>query len=144
MEVKVINKSNNPLPTYQTEGSSGLDVCAFLEKPLLLKPLERALIPTGLYFEIPSNLEIQIRPRSGLALHHGITLLNSPATIDSDFRGEVKILIVNLGNHNFLIQNGMRIAQLVFSKIEKIKLRQVENIETTLRNENGFGHTGNQ
>lgn len=144
MEIKVINKSKNPLPAYQTEGSSGLDVHAFLEDFIELKPLERALVPTGLYIEIPENYEIQIRPRSGLALKHGITLLNTPATIDSDYRGEIKILMINLGQENFKIENGMRIAQLVFSKIEKIQWKEVNEMESTSRNENGFGHTGSK
>ncbi len=142
MKVKVINKSNHPLPQYQTEGSSGLDIHAFLEYPLKLKPLERILVPTGLYFEIPDGYEIQIRPRSGLAFQYGITLLNSPATIDSDYRGEIKVLMINLGKEDFLIEDGMRIAQIVFSKVEKVYLENVQVIESTDRNENGFGHTG--
>lgn len=144
MEIKVINKSKNPLPSYQTEGSSGLDVYAFLEDIIELEPFERTLVPTGLYIEIPDNYEIQIRPRSGLALKHGITLLNTPATIDSDYRGEIKILMINLGQENFKIENGMRIAQLVFSKIEKIQWKEVNEIESSSRNENGFGHTGSK
>ncbi|GIV44174.1 MAG: deoxyuridine 5'-triphosphate nucleotidohydrolase [Bacteroidia bacterium] len=144
MKVRIINTSNNPLPKYQTEGSSGLDVSAFLEKPIEIKPLERVLVPTGLYLEIPSGYEVQIRPRSGLALNYGITLLNSPATIDSDYRGEIKILIINLGQENFMIENGTRIAQLVFSKIEKIQWSEVLEIDSTERNQNGFGHTGNK
>ncbi len=144
LEIKVINNSNNPLPKYQTEGSSGLDVFAFLENPIELKPFERVLIPTGLFLEIPESFEIQIRPRSGLALNHGITLLNTPATIDSDYRGEVKILMINLGQENFIIENGMRIAQFVVSKIEKIQWNEVFKIEVTERNQNGFGHTGSK
>lgn len=144
LKVRIINTSNNPLPKYQTEGSSGLDVSAFLEKPIEIKPLERVLVPTGLYLEIPSGYEVQIRPRSGLALNYGITLLNSPATIDSDYRGEIKILIINLGQENFMIENGTRIAQLVFSKIEKIQWSEVLEIDSTERNQNGFGHTGNK
>lgn len=144
VKIKIINKSSNPLPEYQTAGSSGLDVRAFIEKNIQIKPFERKLIPTGLYIEIPEGYEVQIRPRSGLAFQHGITLLNTPATIDSDYRGEIKILLINLGTENFVIENGMRIAQLVFSKIEKIQWEEVTIIEETLRNHNGFGHTGNK
>lgn len=144
MKVRVVNTSSNPLPKYQTEGSSGLDVPAFLESSIELRPLERVLIPTGLYLEIPSGYEAQIRPRSGLAFRHGVTLLNSPATIDSDYRGEIKVLMVNLGQEDFIIENGMRIAQLVFSKIEKIQWDEVLEIGNTERNQNGFGHTGNK
>lgn len=144
LEIKVINKSNNPLPKYQTEGSSGLDIRAFLENPVEIKPLERILVPTGLFLEIPNGYEIQLRPRSGLALNHGITLLNTPATIDSDYRGEIKVLMINLGHENFTIENGMRIAQLVFSKIEKIQWKEVLDLEITERNQNGFGHTGSK
>lgn len=142
MEIKVINTSNHPLPKYQTVGSSGLDVFAFLDNSIELKPLERVLVPTGLFLEIPEGFEIQIRPRSGLALKHGITLLNTPATIDSDYRGEIKVLLINLGQENFIIENGMRIAQFVVSKIEKIQWIETSKIEITERNQNGFGHTG--
>jgi dUTP pyrophosphatase len=142
LEVKVINRSNNLLPEYQTEGSSGMDIRANLENPLILNPMDRVLVPTGLYFEIPKGYEIQIRPRSGLALQHGITLLNSPATIDSDYRGEIQVLLINLGKELFTIENGMRIAQLVFSKVEKVQLKMTEKIDFTIRNQNGFGHSG--
>jgi len=142
LNVKIINQSGNPLPTYATEGSAGMDIRANLDIPVVLKPMERKLIPTGLFIELPDGFEAQIRPRSGLAISHGITCLNSPGTIDSDYRGEIKIILVNLSNEDHTIQNKDRIAQMIVSKVEKVKWDEVETIASTLRNEGGFGHTG--
>jgi dUTP pyrophosphatase len=142
LEIKIINKSSYPLPCYETKGASGVDIRAFLREPITLKPLERILVPTGLYLEIPDGYEIQIRPRSGLALKNGLTLLNSPATIDSDYRGEIMVLVINLSEQAVQIENGMRIAQMVCSKVEKIQWKETYEITTTERNQNGFGHTG--
>jgi len=142
LNVKIINQSGNPLPTYATEGSAGMDIRANLEVPVVLKPMERKLIPTGLFIELPDGFEAQIRPRSGLAINHGISCLNSPGTIDSDYRGEIKIILVNLSKEDHTIQNKDRIAQMIVSKVEKVKWDEVETITSTLRNEGGFGHTG--
>lgn len=144
MEVKVINKSNNPLPEYSTPQSAGMDLRAFIEEPLTLRTLDRVLIPTGIYIELPEGYEAQVRPRSGLALKHGITVLNSPGTIDADYRGEIGVILINLSNIPFTIASGTRIAQLVFSKCEKAELVEVEEINNTERGEGGFGHTGNK
>jgi dUTP pyrophosphatase len=142
MKVKVVNKSSNRLPEYKTVGAAGLDLCAYLSEPIKINPLERALIPTGLFLEIPNGYEAQIRGRSGLALNHGITLANGVGTIDSDYRGEVKIIIINLGNESFVVNNGDRIAQMVFTKYERADFIEVVEINETARGENGFGHTG--
>ncbi|UCH66404.1 MAG: dUTP diphosphatase [Ignavibacterium sp.] len=131
-----------PLPSYSTEGSSGMDIRAALKKTLLLKPKEIELIPTNLTVEIPIGFEIQVRPRSGLAATHGIGILNSPGTIDADYRGEIKIIIINLGKDDFTIQPGDRIAQLVVSKIYRANLKEVEELNMSGRGEGGFGHTG--
>lgn len=144
MEIKAINLSANPLPSYATEGSSGMDLRANLEHNEILHPLERKLIPTGLFLEIPTGFEAQVRPRSGLALKHGITCLNTPGTIDSDYRGEVKVLLVNLSNEAFSISPGERIAQLVICKIEKATLKLADGLTDTKRSDGGFGHTGVQ
>lgn len=145
--VKVYNKSNNSLPTYETDGSAGMDVRAFLpENPVHIKPRERALIDTGLYVEIPKGYEIQVRPRSGLALKKGITVLNTPGTIDSDYRNSIGIILINQGNEVFSVLNGDRIAQLVLNEVPQIKWEQVSNKEdlsNTTRGLNGFGSTGN-
>ena len=143
VEIKIINTSDNKLPEYATTGSSGLDLRANLTDPVTLKPLERAMVPTGLFLEIPLGYEAQVRPRSGLAYKHGITCLNSPGTVDSDYRGEIKIILINLSQEEHTINNGDRIAQMVICKIEKAALQPVEQLETTLRGEGGFGHTGN-
>lgn len=143
VEIKIINTSDNKLPEYATTGSSGLDLRANLTDPVTLKPLERAMVPTGLFLEIPLGYEAQVRPRSGLAYKHGITCLNSPGTVDSDYRGEIKIILINLSQEEHTINNGDRIAQMVICKIEKASLQPVEQLETTLRGEGGFGHTGN-
>ena len=142
MEVKVINKSNNPLPKYSTPQSAGMDLRANIKDSIDIDPLCRVLIPTGIYIELPEGYEAQVRPRSGLALKHGITVLNSPGTIDADFRGEICVILVNLSNIPFTIASGTRIAQLVFSKYEQVELVEVEELNSTERGEGGFGHTG--
>ena len=142
MKIRIINKSNNPLPAYETNGSAGMDVRAFIEQEVLLKPLERKLISTGLFIELPDGFEAQLRPRSGLAIKDGITLPNSPATIDSDFRGEIKVALINLSNENFTIKSGDRIAQMIISKYEKAELISAETLNETIRGESGFGSTG--
>ncbi|MBM3416889.1 MAG: dUTP diphosphatase [Bacteroidetes bacterium] len=144
VEIKIINQSDNPLPEYATAGSSGMDVRAFLEKPKHLKPLERALIPTGLFIELPEGFEAQIRPRSGLAVKQGITCLNSPGTVDADYRGEIKIVVINLSAEDQVIQPGDRIAQMIIQKVEKAVWKEAGELTVTLRNEGGFGHTGKQ
>ena len=144
MEVKVINKSNNPLPKYSTPQSAGMDLRANIKDSIDIDPLCRVLIPTGIYIELPKGYEAQVRPRSGLAFKHGITVLNSPGTIDADFRGEICVILVNLSNIPFTIASGTRIAQLVFSKYEQVELVEVEELNSTERGEGGFGHTGNK
>lgn len=143
MKVKIINTSNNPLPAYATEGSAGLDVYAnIVEQAITLLPFERRLIPTGLYIELPTGYEAQMRPRSGLALKKGLTLPNTPATIDSDYRGELKVILINLSKENQTIKHGDRIAQMVIKSYEKIILEETDKLSSTLRNEGGFGHSG--
>ncbi len=143
-KVNIINRSNNPLPEYATHGSSGMDIRAWLETPIVLQPLERTLVPTGIFVELPEGYEIQVRPRSGLAVKQGITCLNTPGTIDADYRGEIKVILINLSNEAQTIQNTDRIAQMVFQKIEKINWQPVAEINETLRGSGGFGHTGKQ
>ena len=142
MPVKVINTSSHPLPEYQTEHSAGLDLRANLEEPVFLKPLERALIPTGLFIQLEEGTEAQIRPRSGLAFKNGITVLNTPGTIDADYRGEVKVLLINLSNETFEIQKGERIAQMIVAKYEKVSWEHVEILEESERGAGGYGSTG--
>ncbi len=142
--IKIINRSPNPLPSYATEGSSGMDLRADIEKNLILQPLERRLVPTGLFVELPMNYEAQIRPRSGLAIKHGITCLNSPGTVDADYRGELKVVLINLSNEPHTIHPGDRIAQMVIQQVEKVILTEVNEIHSTVRGEGGFGHTGKQ
>ena len=142
LKVSVINKSNNSLPNYETINSSGLDLKAYIGEDIVLKPLERALVPTGLFISIPEGYEAQVRPRSGLAAKHGLTVLNSPGTIDADYRGEIKVILVNLSNNEFVIKSGERICQLVFAKVEQIEWKQVEILDETNRGSGGFGHTG--
>jgi dUTP pyrophosphatase len=142
MVIKIVNKSDNPLPGYSTELSAGMDIRAFLKEEILLKPLQRALIPTGLYIQLPEGYEAQIRPRSGLALKHGISILNTPGTIDADYRGEIGVIIVNLSNDDFVIKSGERICQMVISKHETANWEQVEILDETARGAGGFGHTG--
>lgn len=144
LTVKIINRSANPLPSYATEGSSGLDLRADIERSFTLQPLERMLVPTGLFIELPLNYEAQVRPRSGLAVKHGITCLNSPGTIDADYRGELKAVLINLSNEPQTIHPGDRIAQMVIQKVEKVILTEVNEINVTARGEGGFGHTGKQ
>jgi dUTP pyrophosphatase len=140
--VKIVNKSPHPLPAYATEGSSGVDIRANLEQPIIIEPLERVLVPTGLFFEMPENLEAQVRPRSGLAIKQGLTCLNTPGTIDADYRGEVKVILINLSKETQTIQNGDRIAQVVFQLVEKVQFDQVAILNETDRGAGGFGHTG--
>jgi len=142
LNVQIKNTSNNPLPAYETINSSGLDLKAFINEEIVLKPLERALIPTGLFISIPDGFEAQIRPRSGLAAKYGITVLNSPGTIDADYRGEIKVILVNVSNLAFTIKSGERICQMVFAKVEQIKWEEVELLDQTVRGQGGFGHTG--
>ncbi|NLN14862.1 MAG: dUTP diphosphatase [Tissierellia bacterium] len=142
MKIKVINKSSLPLPEYKTGGSAGIDLYANISEPIELKPMDRVLIPTGLYMAIPEGYEGQIRGRSGLALKHGITLANGIGTIDSDYRGEIGVILINLGMEPFTIKRGDRIAQLVLCKYERIQFEEVESLEETSRGEGGFGHTG--
>ncbi|MEO5562318.1 MAG: dUTP diphosphatase [Chitinophagaceae bacterium] len=142
IEVRIVNQSPNELPAYATTGSSGMDLRAFLDKPYTLRSLERALIPTGIFIELPHGFEAQIRPRSGLAVKQGITVLNTPGTIDSDYRGEIKIILINLSGEDQVINTGDRIAQIVIQKVEQVEWKVVEQLETTARNAGGFGHTG--
>ena len=142
MEVKIVNKSKHALPQYQTEHSAGVDLRANLDEPITLKPLQRKLIPTGLFIELPEGFEAQIRPRSGLALKHGISVLNSPGTIDADYRGEIGIILVNLSDAEFVINDGERICQMVIARHEKANFVQVETLSDTQRGAGGFGHTG--
>lgn len=144
ISINIINKSSNPLPAYATEGSAGLDIRAAIASPVILKPLERRLIDTGIYMAIPAGYEVQVRPRSGLAVKSGITCLNTPGTIDSDYRGEVKVLLINLSNEEQVISDGDRIAQLVLAKVENAELRLVQQLNDTVRGAGGFGHTGVQ
>jgi len=142
--VKIINRSKNPLPSYATEGSSGMDLRADIDDNFTIQPMERRLVPTGLFIELPVNYEAQVRPRSGLAIKQGITCLNSPGTVDADFRGELKVVLINLSNETQTIHPGDRIAQMVIQKVEKVILTQVNEIDCTVRGEGGFGHTGKQ
>ena len=143
MEVKIVNKSDNQLPAYETVNSAGMDLRAYLpEGPVTLKPMQRMLIPTGLFMEIPEGYEGQVRPRSGLAIKNGVTVLNTPGTIDADYRGEVKIILINLSDTDFTINSGDRIAQIIFAKCEQMEVVNVETLSETERGAGGFGHTG--
>ena len=142
MKVKVINRSRHELPQYETPQSAGLDIRANVDSPVVLKPLERKLVPTGLYVELPVGYEAQIRPRSGLALKHGISLLNTPGTIDADYRGEIGVIMVNLSNEEFTVNDGDRIAQMVVARHEQAEWQPVETLADSERGEGGFGHTG--
>ena len=142
MKIKVINQSKHPLPEYQTPLAAGLDLRANLEEPVSLDPLERKLIGTGLFIELPAGYVAQIRPRSGLAFKYGLSVLNTPGTVDADYRGEVKVLLVNLSNEPFVVQDGERIAQMVIAKHEQIQWDSVENLSETERGEGGYGSTG--
>ncbi len=140
--IKIVNRSANPLPAYSTTGSSGMDLRASLDAPIEMKSMERCLVPTGLFIELPEGYEAQVRPRSGLAIKNGITCLNTPGTIDADYRGEIKIILVNLSGEKQLIQHGDRIAQLVIQKVEKAVWEESVSVTDTERNQGGFGHTG--
>ena len=142
MEIKIINRSKHITPKYETKNSAGMDIKAFLTSAIILKPLERTLIKTGLFVELPNGYEAQVRPRSGLSLKKGITILNSPGTIDADYRGEIGIILINLSNNNFEINDGDRIAQLVISKYERISWVEVDSLGETSRGSDGFGSTG--
>ncbi len=142
IKVKIINRSRHSLPAYATASSAGMDVRAFLDEPVTIGPMERALIPTGLHIELPQGYECQIRPRSGLALKHGITVLNSPGTIDADYRGEIKVVLINLSHEPFTVNDGERISQMVVSGYTRAEWQPVESLEPTERGEGGFGHTG--
>ena len=144
IQVKIINQSANPLPAYATPGSAGMDLRASLDAPLTLQPMDRFLVPTGLFIELPEGYEAQIRPRSGLAVKQGITCLNTPGTIDSDYRGEIKVILINLSGEEQVIQPGDRIAQMLINRVEKATWITVETISVTERNAGGFGHTGKQ
>ena len=142
MNVKIVNKSKNKLPEYSTQYSAGMDLRANLEEPVNLKPMERKIIPTGLFIELAPNYEAQIRPRSGLAIKHSITVLNTPGTIDADYRGEIGVILINLSNKDFIINNGERICQMIISKHETISWENVEILQQSGRGAGGFGHTG--
>ncbi len=144
MEIKVINRSKHPLPQYATAQSAGVDLRANLSEPIVLKPLQRCLVPTGLFMALPAGYEAQVRPRSGLALKKGVTVLNTPGTIDADYRGEVGVILVNLSNEDFVIEDGERIAQMVIARHEQAEWNEVEILEETERGAGGFGHTGKQ
>ena len=142
--VQIVNNSHHPLPSYATTGASGMDIRAFLEAPMQLAPMQRVLVPTGLSIAIPENWEVQIRPRSGLAIKQGLTCLNTPGTIDADYRGEIKVILINLSAEVQTIQDGDRIAQMVFQKVEKANWELVQQLDNTERGAGGFGHTGKQ
>lgn len=144
MKIKIINHSQNPLPKYETDGSAGMDLRANLDEPVTLLPLERTLVPTGLFIELPRGYEAQIRPRSGLAAKRGLTMLNSPGTIDSDYRGEIKCIVVNLSNEAQIIEPGERIAQMIIARFERANWEEVETLEESERGSGGFGSTGRQ
>ena len=142
LKVKIINKSHHPLPAYETPGSAGMDVRAFLPEPVVLQPLQRALIPTGLYMQLPEGFECQIRPRSGLALRNGISLVNTPGTVDADYRGEIGVIVINLSDQPFTINDGERICQMVIKRYERVEWEPVSHIDKTRRGDGAFGHTG--
>ena len=142
IKVKVVNKSGNELPRYSTPDSAGMDLRASLSEPVTLAPMQRALIPTGIYIALPKGYECQIRPRSGLALKHGVTVLNSPGTIDADYRGEIGVILVNLSDKPFVVNNGERICQMVVARYDRVAWQQVETLDETERGAGGFGHTG--
>lgn len=142
LSINIINKSNNELPSYSTMLSAGMDLRAFLQEDIILKPMQRVLVPTGLFIELPEGYEAQIRPRSGLAYKHGISVLNSPGTIDADYRGEIKVILVNISNEEFCIKSGERICQMVVAQHETVKFNLVNQLEETQRGAGGFGHTG--
>ena len=142
MTIQVVNRGHQPLPAYATAQSAGMDLRANIEEPVVLKPLQRQLIPTGIYIALPEGYEAQVRPRSGLALKKGITVLNAPGTIDADYRGEVGVVLINLSNEDFVVNDGERIAQMVISRYEKVDFIEVETLDETERGSGGYGHTG--
>ena len=142
MEIKIVNKSNNPIPNYGTKASAGVDLRAFIEKDILMQPMERILVKTGLFMELPVGYEAQVRPRSGLAIKKGITVLNTPGTIDADYRGEIMIILINLSNEDFIVKSGDRIAQMVIAAHEQANWKLVESLDDTERGAGGFGSTG--
>lgn len=142
MKIRIINKSKHQLPEYATPYSAGVDLRANIDEPIILKPLERVLIPTGLFIELPEGYEAQIRPRSGLAAKHGLTVLNSPGTIDADYRGEIRVILVNLSGEEFVINDGERICQMVIAAHVQVKWEETDNLDETERGDGGFGHTG--
>ena len=142
IKVKIINRSHHALPAYATEGSAGMDIRAYVKHPIVLQPLERVLVPTGLYIELPIGYECQIRPRSGLALKHGITIANSPGTVDSDYRDEIGIIVINLSKEPYVIKDGERICQMVIAPYQRVEWDQVEVLDDTDRGDGGFGHSG--
>jgi dUTP pyrophosphatase len=142
LNVSIINKSNNPLPAYQTMHAAGVDLCAFLDEEIVLNPMDRKLVGTGLYMALPEGFEAMIRPRSGMAFKHGITVINSPGTIDADYRGEIKIALINLSKEIFTIKNGDRVAQMVINKYEQIDFKLTDSLSETDRGAGGYGHTG--
>jgi dUTP pyrophosphatase len=142
IELSIINTSNNPLPTYQTKQAAGVDLMAFLEGPLVIEPMDRVLVGTGLYIALPEGYEAMIRPRSGMAFKHGITVINTPGTIDADYRGELKIALINLSKEAFTIHNGDRIAQMVVNKYEQVAFKITDSLDETERGSGGYGHTG--
>jgi len=144
MNIKIVNRSKHSLPDYSTEASAGMDIRANIDREIILAPLERALIPTGLFIELPVGFEAQIRPRSGLAIRSGISVLNSPGTIDADYRGEIGIIIVNLSNEEYTVKDGERICQMIVAKHERVEWNEVDVLEETKRGEGGFGHTGRE
>lgn len=142
IKVKIINKSHHKMPEYATPQSAGMDVRAYLENPVVLQPLERALIPTGLYIQLPAGYECQIRPRSGLAIKHGISLVNAPGTVDADYRGEIGVIVINLSNEPFVVNDGERICQMVITNYAHVEWEPVDSLDETERGAGGFGHTG--
>jgi len=144
MRINIVNHSKHPLPSYETIHSAGMDLRANLDKPVVLKTLERTLIPTGLFIELPEGYEAQVRPRSGLAFKKGVTVLNTPGTIDADYRGEIKVILINLSNEEFIVEDGERIAQMIIARHERAELNKVSELAETARGAGGFGHTGNK
>jgi dUTP pyrophosphatase len=142
IQIKIKNISSHPLPAYATEYSSGMDICAFIDQDIVIQPMQRVLVPTGLFIELPPSYEAQIRPRSGLAIKNGITVLNTPGTIDADYRGEIKVILINLSESEYIIHDGDRIAQMVIQKVDRAIWNEVEQISNTERGDGGFGHTG--
>ena len=142
MKIEIVNKSNNPLPAYETAFSAGMDLRAFLSDDLIIEPMQRALVSTGIYIAVPEGHEAQVRPRSGLAVKNGITVLNAPGTVDSDYRGEVKVILINLSDQPFMVRNGDRIAQMIIAPYIKAEWEQKDILDDTVRGAGGFGHTG--